>query len=905
MEELVNKLKNVSKLSELDGLDNIDRNELLFAILKSDRYSLLRNMDFRINLDDSASLEKLVDYLLSDEDILYYMHKNGFAFSMEELNHIFEIICKKHYNSFKFDHFFRDFFNDEKVLDDFVKEHAAFFKNYIQTTDGFSAFSLRRCESFTNLVLKEDNPEFICELENYSVSNLKLLVKFLKRNKVVSSYVGNVMFAEHLFELKDSLSFLEFCTLLDLFKEPSDYNRKVRNSEFKSFDILIKDNIDFLISVVSETKRIPKCLLVSDIFREECLNKGRVDLASKCLFPVDIVKDEELVKAYCEELDITLKDFYDRYKWLLSYYEKNNNIFNTFLSSLFRDNLFNLNIEHFERFINDIDIQVLLLRLNNKELALLSKILDIYDYCDYEISYMIVNILNNISDYSELINTLDLDEITDYDVRMITAVFQNSGNPYRINNLQLLRDYNNIKRRYFEDTMSDNLNDKKNSLLMTLFNINLSEAKYIDSKYSHNEKNINILSVLRDSELPIVIYNYLILINRIINSSSLDELTKIYHNLDNTDFYNFEVPLEIYLRSVYAKLYSKSLFKTYEKQNIYGPLDSVFGSVNYNGEDVSICIPREGFSFLVHCVDTGSLESENINYRNDWMDMPQLQDHFVACSYINEKSVHSIRANNAIIFGFDNLDGGSILAMGNGDIDSIGTYSRSYNGARELQGGSEGITRYYVPSELLKYANNGYNEIVIERRNINKSKGDDLKRKPDYIIMMTDSTEDGSLRLLSDLFEHELAFISKEDASFIQNISYSHYCGYKFDLSSLLKKYRSIITEEVMEKNTSFDTLINEYIELIQKSKYLEACLKAAKDFKVPLIIIDRGYYFNKLLCESGVYDEETKRKALDYYFKTYDTDRFWLFYKVSLGKNISSVINPKKKENCTIEITV
>lgn len=55
--------------------------------------------------------------------------------------------------------------------------------------------------------------------------------------------------------------------------------------------------------------------------------------------------------------------------------------------------------------------------------------------------------------------------------------------------------------------------------------------------------------------------------------------------------------------------------------------------------------------------------------------------------------------------------------MGNTDIDSIGRYANAYDGSRELQKGNGDRTRYFLPSEILKTINNGYNEIVVERRN--------------------------------------------------------------------------------------------------------------------------------------------------------------------------------------------
>lgn len=889
MEELIKRLKEISSLSDVENLHNINRNKLLFAISKSDRYDLLKDVDVRIDCDDSESLEKIIDYFLSDEDILYYMHKNGFTFSKGDLDQIFNVICKKYYGTYRFDCFFRDFFRTSVEVDAFVREHMPFFKKYIQSTDDIPQYNLRNCDSFVELVLN-NNAKLIYEIENYSLSNLKLLAKFLKSQKLDSPYLGNDRSAYKLFELKSNFSPDEFCTLLGLFQDPNRYDRKVRNSELCSFEHLVKDNMDFLIGVVSQTKIYPKCLIVSSLFRDECLKIGRIDLASKCVFSPDIVKDERLINLYCNELNISTKNFFDRYKWLLSYYDKNNDVFSTFLATSFKDEIFNLNEEHFERFINDVDVQILLSKLSDKELLILSKILVTYNYKDYDISYMVVSILKNINGYSELINSLVLNAITSEDIKLLVAVLQIPGNPYKINNVNELRNYSDLKRRFFEDSVIADLDFKKNCMLMALFNVTLKEAIYIDSKYSRDKSNNSVLDSLEGSELPKEIYDYLVLLNKIINCKSNDELKKVYGNLNAKGVYNNEIPLEAYLRSVYTKLYSDSLFKINEKEIVYGPNDSIFYTANYGDNDVKVCIPRMSFNFFVHCVGSCSLDSDVIdaNYRNDWMDRPQIGDHFVACSYINERGIYSIRSENSIIFGFDNLDGGSILAMGNGDIDSMGTYSKSYNGSRELQEGSR-TTKYFVPSEILKSVNEGYNEIVVERRNTDKSKSNDFKRKPDYIIMMADSVEQGSLRYLDTILDNDLSFVSEFDkASIKQNKN-------KMGLRGIFAKYSDVVIQLASEREISYDDLVNKYINMVSEAKYFEDCLKASSEFDIPLVVVDKTYYFNKILYESKAYDDETKKFISTFYSKANGSVKRQVYNKVATGGDIGSLIKPKK----------
>ena len=131
MNELINQLKEITSLSELENLSSVNTNALLYAIAKSERYDLLKNSNIRLNISDNATLEKLTDFLLSDEDILYYMHKNGFSFSKEELNVLFSLVLKKHQYSYKLECFLRYFFENKDELNTFIKEHEHFFENYI------------------------------------------------------------------------------------------------------------------------------------------------------------------------------------------------------------------------------------------------------------------------------------------------------------------------------------------------------------------------------------------------------------------------------------------------------------------------------------------------------------------------------------------------------------------------------------------------------------------------------------------------------------------------------------------------------------------------------------------------------------------------------------------------------
>ena len=890
MNELIEEIKKISNLSELSNINLIDQNILFLAIVKARRYDLLANVN--ININNNETLTELIDYLLSNTDIVYDMRRNGFLFSQETLNNIFKIMYQKYKGTYKFEDFFNHFFESKESLNSFVGDNEQILRNYLNENNQSIPYALEESENFVKLILEEKRVDLIGKLEIYSISNLKQLVQLLNKGLELPYYLANDRFAQHLLNSKESLTSSELSILLNLLKERDCYDRKNRNSEESFFDELLANNIEYLISIVSESELVPKCLIESTKFRDECIKRNRFDLAVQCILPANIIENDDLINAYCIELNILPKEFYERGKWLLDYYQKNNNIFNSVLGTSLKDAIFNIQKEHYERFINDIEIQIDIANLNSKEIAIFSKILNLYNYKEYEIPSMVVNIIKNISDYKELVNSIEIELLSEQDIKSLVNIFQLPNNEFKINNISDIHKYNDIKKIYIEQNYNSNdLNINKENLLKFIFNINLKEAKYINSKYCYDNDENNMLDSLKNSELPDEVYNYLLLINKIVECNNLSEMSNLYINSKEITIYNLEIPFETYLRSQYTNLYSKGLYKIDERTQINGPQDSILNEVSYNGNNVKLCVPQANFNFFVHCVGSCSLASDVIdkNYKNDWLDRPQLQDHFLACSYINQKGIYSVRSERSIIFGFDSLEGGAILGMGNTDIDSIGRYSKAYNGSRELQEGNGRRARFFIPSHILKTINNGYNEIVVERRNADKTKDTQIKRKPDYIIMMAESMETNNFNCLDTLYQNQLSFVLDEDKKEIQKI------GNPRNLKQYLVKYKNIIYQNANAQGITANEMANIYVDLIMKSKYYEDCLKAATEFDIPLVVVDRTYYFNKLLYESLMYDEETMKIISEYYSKTTDSQKKQMFNMVAKQQDITSLLEQQK----------
>lgn len=895
IEELINKLKKINSLEELPNYERINSNALIYAIYKSGRYDLFKNNDIRLNLNDRKTLEELMDYFLNDEDILVYMFHNGFSFTKIELATLFDMAFQKYNYTRKLNNFFVNFLPykflivDGKMVDDrselnaFVKDHEDFFINYLKNSDSVSP-RLEECDNFVELILKGNHFSLIKNIYDYSANNLKLLVNILRRNVELPYGLGNYFFAVNLFELKNNFTLDEFWYLLSMLKEKDRYDGAVRNSAEKSFSDLISENIDYLIELVDVKRKVPFCLVSSCQFRDLCIKKKRIDIAINCLLSEEIIQDEELVHAYCKELNISVKDFYERTKWILNYQTKNENIFNTFLATSLKTNIFTLKEEHFERFINDINIQMSLANLNDKELAVFKKILEAYNYQDYDITLMIKNIIDNIRDYSELINSLNITDISLEIIKKLVAVLQVPNNVYHIKDVEMLKQYTDLKKQYFFDNFRD-LEFNKNNLLRLLFNIDLKEAQYIDYEYCHDNGGNNILDELKTSELPEGLYNYLELINRIVNVNNNADLINLYNSLNTKIEYDLEIPLENFLRAKYTELYSKSLYRIEEKQAVYGPKDSTLRTINYHGTKIKACIPREKLRLFVHCIGSCSAAVDD-NYCKDWLDRPQLQDHFVACSYLNERGIFSLRDQDKVVLGFDYLEGGAILGMSNTDIDSIGSYANAYAGSRELQKENRARAKFHVPSMLLKTVNKFYSEVVIERRNSNKLKGNQIKRKPDYVIMIVDSLEQEEFNNLDRLFKTKLAFLKSEDKEAIRKTANN------FEIKSILKTYSETITKMASSSAASFNEMLAYFIDLIKKAKLIDNSLKAASEFDVPVMVLDREYYFKKMLAESDAYDTETKVKIWNCYKTTLTSiEKREIFDEVAEGVDMTKFI--------------
>lgn len=899
MNELIEKIKQIQDLSELPELNTIDPNILFTAILLSKQYHLLRNTHLNIRIDGEAASIKLVETLLKDENELYFLNQYDYKFTKEEKDKLFKLayeITKSKY-SHCLSEFIYNLFDNNEEIEQYISDNEHFFKQLLQDRQKDIPYSIKDKQNFIKLILEGNYIKLINHIGNYSISNLKLLASLVETQPEISKYLGDSNFVQILFKSKNGLEPKEFYELLKLLQHKNKYTTQIDNNGTTTFDILVENNADYLINNNFIQKDIPKCLIESKKFRDECIKRNRYDLAVQCLLPEEFFNDEKIAKNYCKELHIST-ELYEKIKsYITKYYTRNNNIFHSLIATSLKYKIFTFPEEHYERFINDVDIQIQLAKLNSKELQIINLIIKQYTYEEYDVSHMIYKITSNIRDYQELINDINLEEITKDHLKKLTIILQQPNNQFNIKTHKDLNNYQIIKQEYVQKHIAnDNINFSKDLLLKLIFNINLKEALYINNKYCYNRTNENILDKLKESELPKTAFKYLSIINAITEAKTQDEIIELYNYYKDNNIYESEIELEAYLRNIYANLYSQSFYKINSSQQ--KEQNQIQRKVKYNGQEVNVCIPRDDFRFLIHCLGTCSKpnDSTNTDYQKDWEYFPQLLDHAVACSYINSKRLYDIRNGEVVAYGFDNLEGAALTAMGDCDIDSINLDTSSYDSSYKTMIANGDRARFFVPSLLLESPYRGYNEIVIERRNNPKLQEKALKRTPNYVIMSIDSLDKENLITLNELFNEKLSFIEERDR--IEIVKTNN----KQAIEKILKKYKNPIFEKAAKLEVKPIILLNKYIAQIMKSKFYDNSLKAASEFNIPLIIIDKEYYFFKELKESTSYDDETKNKIAEFYKQASYDNKKRLYVCITQGQDVRPIISPQEtKQSITI----
>ena len=323
----------------------------------------------------------------------------------------------------------------------------------------------------------------------------------------------------------------------------------------------------------------------------------------------------------------------------------------------------------------------------------------------------------------------------------------------------------------------------KNALLLKTFGIDLIGAKAICDRYDLNSIEIT------DNNIDLfTMYRAIIEILKEDNSELLLNAYKEFSKQMNPKP-NFmrTVVFENALRKEFAKKLNQSVYKC------NGTPDIVNGIPIYDaGTD---------FKMIVTAIGAYKSDFESKENYKDYWNGPRIRSHGNCCSLIANNNLSMATPKN-VIFGFSTMDENMLLLSSTKDINST-PESRKFNIAQEESNGSNrtidgkpinslqriglGI-EFTNPDILINNTRGGYNELVYERRDLS-SNPLFYKKNPDYIVFIE---------------EYE-------------------------NIDSYLEYY----------KNDPEKLAYLEEQKRLQQYQFQES-LKAAKDFKVPIVKINR-----------------------------------------------------------------
>ena len=122
-------------------------------------------------------------------------------------------------------------------------------------------------------------------------------------------------------------------------------------------------------------------------------------------------------------------------------------------------------------------------------------------------------------------------------------------------------------------------------------------------------------------------------------------------------------------------------------------------------------------------------------------------------------------------------------------------------------------------------------------------------------------------------------------------------------LKEFLVKYKDVISQTADVQGIPLNDMANMYVDLIMKAKYFEDCLKASSEFDIPLVIVDKTYYFNKMLSESVAYDDETIGSISKFYSQADESKKKQMFNIVAKGGDVTQLMKPKETTSVKISL--
>lgn len=469
-------------------------------------------------------------------------------------------------------------------------------------------------------------------------------------------------------------------------------------------------------------------------------------------------------------------------------------------------------------FLNDMldmivtnrDIQEKLLSLSDDKLALFKSMYQrISENTDYKVPYVtaLLNRMGMVTPYTswknqyyryeqlessiiESVNSgkeLSVEEIDNLLYLYTTNVI------WDVNSIEELSDFakeNGIFQTSIDNIIQDeqsketkDVNRIKNALLLKTYGISLESAEALCKRY-----NIKGMQINQDNMDIFEMYKAML---EIIGENDANVLIEVYNQfskqMEVSPNFMRTITFEKDMRKIFAQNLNMSVFRCKD---------------NYTFED-GVKIFDAGTDFKMVVTAIGAYQRNfgtQDNYKDYW-NFPRIRSHGNCCSLIGNNNLSMANPKN-VIFGFSTMDDNMLLLSSSIDINSTPT-SREFNIAIE-----EGLGDNYT-IDGKKYTSIGRKDVRIEFAN------------PDIILNNTRGDYNELVYERKDLSSNPMFYKKNPD-----------YIVY-------IEEYENI--DEYYEQYKDKPEMLDYLNQQKEQQKYqLEQSLKAAKDFDIPIVKINR-----------------------------------------------------------------
>lgn len=493
---------------------------------------------------------------------------------------------------------------------------------------------------------------------------------------------------------------------------------------------------------------VPADLKKNKYLKELCLKRNELDLFLQFAVDENILNNGTELEEYAVMLGVDTKGLREKLEYL---YKVNDSVFETLNIKMLAKRMSNFDIKDIERMALYDDVQNMVLKNDDKFIEILSRMIECLDGEKYDVCAVIYKILVNGDNYRELINSIDINNLSRDMLENLITILQFKDNYYGAVRAEDLttEGFNKLKndkrKKVLKEIENDTIDLEKlrNDVLISKFGIDIEMAKFICERYCADMKGLN------KSLIKVKTKRILHSIYSVYNCLNADKLKFFYLFLTKVrkNGASFAL-LETAIRAKYAKSYTNTLYKVKEEHrlkknvNVSDKAFQVLDKVRYKGKKPDIYIVDGDFNMQIHALGAYLAWSRPDDFKERW-ENSKISYHGICTSYIGNNQIASV-SNSHPAYGFADYEPSALLLAGSNDIyseDAIGQYATSLYQPYNM----------YDPVTMINKTRFKYNEMVLERRD--NLKGSNFKRMPNYVVYFSDDLEKIDDHIHDEVFE--------------------------------------------------------------------------------------------------------------------------------------------------------